>query len=640
VGAIFGILSLDGATVDPGELRRMGRAMAHRGPDGCEVLAMDHIGLGVCLMRVQVEDGWEAQPLHDSALGVTLVADARLDNREELAALLALDEQSLSTMADSMLLQAAWRRWGEQCVDHLIGDFTFAVWDHRAKRLHLVRDHMGQRGLFIHQAESIVVFASEVKALWAVDGVPRRLDPVGVARRLLLTLDPDPARTLYAQVRVLPGGCIESIDLNGRAAQRRYWRPHAGAQHLGRDEAYYLEAYRSIVEEAIACRVRRLERGGGLLMSGGFDSGMIAAIAAPILHGAGRKLTGIASVLPLGDRSAAKDARKAVAAFEGRPGLDLLYQEDDGADFFAQSETNFLREDSPMAVGPMRRRGYAALGGLRVRQVMDGHGGDYTVNGVAQGMLGRLLLQGKVSTFLREVRARRDFTRWSWMRIAFYDVLRPLMPEGWMRWLALVMRGGRPLWRDAMTCDTFAQEAMLEGGIAKDRLRDARVAAGKWEGRWQHMLWRIVNTACAQTPAAVHGLVLTRPFHDPRVVELGLALPSTLHFRNGRDRWLARTGMADCLPQSLLTRRPGNDREEPLLHEAIMAGADAELARLEQNGGEAARYVDPVRITAALASSHRSGMLVRNEAYRAAAALMMARFADWLEPRNSGDQEP
>ena len=83
MSAIFGILRFDGQPVSARELDRMGNMLAFRGPDGRQTVVADGIGLGHCLLRVNAEDWNEAQPIHDG--DVTLVADLRLDNREDLA---------------------------------------------------------------------------------------------------------------------------------------------------------------------------------------------------------------------------------------------------------------------------------------------------------------------------------------------------------------------------------------------------------------------------------------------------------------------------------------------------------------------------------------------------------------------------
>jgi asparagine synthase (glutamine-hydrolysing) len=107
-------------------------------------------------MRVTREDWNDARPLRDKAADLTLVADARLDNREELVDTLDIATDALCNMADSALILAAYKRWGEALVDHLLGDFAFALWDRLAQKLVLVRDHMGRRTLFYTRQALII----------------------------------------------------------------------------------------------------------------------------------------------------------------------------------------------------------------------------------------------------------------------------------------------------------------------------------------------------------------------------------------------------------------------------------------------------------------------------------------------------
>ena len=113
MSAIFGVLRFDGGEVGPRELERMGNVLAHRGPDGRRFVATGPIGLGHCLLRVNQEDLLEAQPLRDSEADLTLVADCRIDNREELAAAFSIGDEALLETPDSALILRAYRMWGE-----------------------------------------------------------------------------------------------------------------------------------------------------------------------------------------------------------------------------------------------------------------------------------------------------------------------------------------------------------------------------------------------------------------------------------------------------------------------------------------------------------------------------------------------
>ncbi|WP_086736900.1 asparagine synthetase B family protein [Erythrobacter colymbi] len=645
MSAIFGVLRRDGAPVAERTLDAMAAMLAHRGPDGRRVLALDNAGLGHCLMRVTAEDRFEAQPLHDPATGVTLVADLRLDNRETLAADCGIAADALAAMADSDVLLAAWRKWDEACLERLIGDFTIALRDHRRKRLYLARDGMGQRGLYVHAGEQIVAFASEVKPLFALPEVPQRLNEAGIARRLLVPVDPDPDVTLYEGVTILPGGTLRWFDDAGGGGERRFWEPHAAPEHVGRDDAYYLSTYRKVVEEAIACRVRRLEKPPCLMFSGGFDSGTIAAIAAPIMAARGQAVVAVTSVLNEGEQSPQGDSRALAEAFAGREGF-ALHTVARGTDTLVTGlEEGFARTGECFAFDYVRDAGFALGRREGARLAMDGHGGDYTVNMLDAGMLGRILLRGNLRRFGRELRARRAFTGRSHAAILYGDVLRPLIPQGLLRGLFDWRDASVPLWQRRFARDDFALRHIAGGGIDPRRLRHPRVNWRRWRERWLHMQHLMLSGPPVHTTiAAQHGLDFTRPFHDIRVVEFALAIPEHLQFREGRERWLARTALADCLPPSLIARKPGNTPERPGQEGMFAQAVPAALAMLERDGADspALRYVDMCKLRAQIsaAGSRAGGWREPVATMGAVNALVVARFVNWFDRRNGPPQEP
>ncbi|MCL9999653.1 MAG: asparagine synthase-related protein [Erythrobacter sp.] len=645
MSAIFGVLRRDGGAVEERALEAMARILAHRGPDGSRVLALDNAGLGHCLMRVTREDRLEAQPLHDPAAGVTLVADLRLDNREALASELGIGDDALAQMADSDVLLAAWRHWGDACLGKLIGDFTIALRDHRARRLYLARDGMGQRGLYLHAGEQIVAFASEIPALFALPEVPRALSEAGIARRLLVPVDPDPDVTLYDGVTYLPGGNLRWFDDAGGGGERRFWEPQAAPEHLGKDNAYYLEAYRAVVTEAIACRVRRLEKPPCLMFSGGFDSGTIAAVAAPIMAARGQAMIAVTSVLNEGESSPRGDSRALAEAFAGMPGLALHTVSRGEDSLLTRLEESFARSGECVTFNYVRAAGFALGRREGARLAMDGHGGDYTVNMLDAGMLGRILRRGHLRRFWRELRARRAFTRRSLAAILYGDVLRPLVPQRLMRAIFDWRDASVPLWQRRYVQGDFALRHVAGGMVDPRRLRHPRVAWQRWQARWLHMQrMMMLGPPTPATIAAAQGLDFTRPFHDIRIVALALAIPEHLQFRDGRERWLARTALADCLPPSLIARQPGNTPERPGQEAMFAQSLPAALAMLEEAGPEspAARYVDVGKLRAAVteAGSSREGRSNPIATSGAANAMLIARFVNWFSRGNGPSQEP
>ncbi|MEO9131214.1 MAG: asparagine synthase-related protein [Sphingomonas sp.] len=637
MSAIFGILRFDGAPVSARDVERMGKMLAFRGPDGQRSMVSERVGLGHCLLRVNLEDWHEAQPIEDGEL--TLVADLRLDNREALAAELGIEDADLRDMSDSALLLAAYRHWGDSCALHLLGDFTFAIWDAAARTLLIGRDHMGQRGLFYHHGEGLFVFATEVKALWAVEGVPRRLSDEAIGRRLLLAVDRVPGETYFDQITALPNATLLRIDSAGIATSTSYWEPHAAPQHLDRDEAYYLSAYRRTVEEAVACRVRRLIRQPALCFSGGFDSGSIAAFAGPIVAAQGRRVVAIASALAEGEhRPAVRDARAAAEAFRRYPFLDLHYYVRSADDsVFDDLETSFDTTHNTIGTLYVRRGIYRIAAAAGARLVMDGHGGDYTVNVRPGAMLGRILRRGHFRRFLREFRIRTHTTGEPTLRLLRNDVLPALLPLWLIAAMVSLRHGGVPAWRRSAVARDFAHSLFASGTVDPSRVRGGYPVHHRWRERWLHLLRKTALGAPVQsTLAAAHGLEFTRPFHDKRVVELGLALPEAVQFGNGQDRYLARRALADILPTSLLERRPGNDAEDPDLFRMARTSAPTALAeaRRSDREGRLSRYVDFERLEAMIADADETHRPDHHRLMVANLTITLARFVAWFDRTN------
>jgi asparagine synthase (glutamine-hydrolysing) len=450
---------------------------------------------------------------------------------------------------------------------------------------------------------------------------------------------------MYEGVRVLPGGVVHWYDDAGDSGERRFWEPHAAPEHVGQDDAHYLAAYRRIVEEATACRVRRLEQAPCLMFSGGFDSGTIAAVAGPIVAERGQAVIAVTSVLNEGEKSAQGDSRKLAEAFAGREGVALHAVARGEMSMVTGLEEGFARSGECFALDYVRDAGFALGRNEGARLAMDGHGGDYTVNMLDPGMLGRILLRGHVWRFWRELWARRAFTRRSLVAIVYGDVLRPLVPQRLMRaffdWRAA--RG--PVWQRRFAREDFAGKYVAGGRIDPDRLRHPRVAWQRWQGRWLHMQrLQLFGPPAMATKAAAHGLDFTRPFHDIRIVELALAIPEHLQFRDGRERWLARTAFADCLPPSLITRQPGNTPERPGQEAMFAQSLPEALAVLERDWPDspAARYVEISKLRAALAEGESGPLGWRNpeSTFGATNAMIVARFVNWFYRGNGPDQEP
>lgn len=139
------IWNRSGRPVEMGQLVQMTQLMEHRGPDGARHWVQGPIAMGHRALNTTPESSLERQPLLDEAAGLGLTFDGRIDNRDELKSVLAADRTNGRVETDAELVLAAYRKWGEECPQHLLGDFAFAIWDEPRKRLFCARDHLGVR---------------------------------------------------------------------------------------------------------------------------------------------------------------------------------------------------------------------------------------------------------------------------------------------------------------------------------------------------------------------------------------------------------------------------------------------------------------------------------------------------------------
>lgn len=287
MSGIFGIIRAPGVIVTDADLAPMAETLKHRGPDGIRYFARHNAGIGQCMLHSTPEAMHEVLPFRDEASGLTLTADARIDNREELLTKLGLRPAPAEVITDSQLILHAYHKWGERCVEHLLGDFVFALWDERAQALFVARDHMGCKPFYYHYGAGLFVFASSALAVARVPAVKATLNEGRVADFLVQELEGiDKTCSWFNEIsRMPPAQCGWFRDNTFR--YRQYWELQpADLSHLKTDDDY-LDAFTEIYTEAVRCRLRCNTEPASML-SGGLDSSTITAIARDQLVAEGR----------------------------------------------------------------------------------------------------------------------------------------------------------------------------------------------------------------------------------------------------------------------------------------------------------------------------------------------------------------
>ena len=277
MSGIVGMINCDGAPADRDLLLRMARRMEDRAPDGIGVWSSGHVGFGLATLRIA---GERAEPEEPHSLDgiVWIVADARIDSRDELIASLRAAGQNVEAGASSAaLILHAYRAFGEFFVEHLVGDFAFALWDAQARKLICARDHFGVRPFFYANQGNSWLFASDALSLLECASVTSAPDEEALGDLLIIGSFLDSGITAYRDIRRLRPAHKLVVE-SDRHIIRRYWTAPLDSEIRYRRKSDYVEHFSALFRCAVDDRSRASKV--AVEMSGGLDSTAVAAVVA------------------------------------------------------------------------------------------------------------------------------------------------------------------------------------------------------------------------------------------------------------------------------------------------------------------------------------------------------------------------
>src|SRR5262245_24008693 len=249
----------------------MSATLVHRGPDSDGSFVDGAVGLAARrLAIIDLEHG--DQPLANEDGTCTVVQNGEIYNYAELTHELERAGHRFRTRSDTETIVHAYEQWGLDFADRLRGMFAVAIWDSRERRLVLARDRFGIKPLYYRAVDGELAFASELDAL------PQgEIDPAAVDAFLAFNSIPAPL-SIFREIRKLPPGRL-LVWQDGEVELRRFARPGPLTPRDGEDEAELLEECRARLRDSVRAHLVA-DVPVGVLLSGGVDSGALAALAA------------------------------------------------------------------------------------------------------------------------------------------------------------------------------------------------------------------------------------------------------------------------------------------------------------------------------------------------------------------------
>ena len=591
MSGIFGTLTIDGSPSDPAALQRMLQSLLHRGVAGNATWCDGPIAMGQLALWPR-EDHKAVQVDHNDQH--VLVADVRLDNRDDLCRMFAC----ATGVPDQQLILRAYARWGEACPEHLLGDFAFAIWDAKEQRLFCARDHLGTRSFYYHQGTSNFLFATEIKALLAHGGVSRELDEGRIAD-YLGRIFADKTSTFYEAIKRLAPGHSLTVSAAGPRL-RCYWQLDPKLRIERASDDAYADEFRSILTTALGDRMRGTQP-IGVLLSGGLDSSALASIARQKRSEWGHSpLPTLSATFP---DFPAIDERAFIDVILAVGHMDPTFVSASDTSPLAEIDATLECEDEPF-YSPNLFVYWALAKAAKhrgLRALIDGVDGDTTV---CHGLeyVAELCGSGHWIRAVREARGLAKRFGHPTRRFLWHFGIGPGILQPFGHWCSRLVGNGAPKPPTTMSPD-FAKQVDWSGRLHEllgAQLRPARTL------RDSH--WRALTSALVphylevnDKAASAFGMDHRHPYFDRRLVEFCYGTPANQKLSEGWDRVVQRRAMENILPKQLQWRVSKSDWGEQFKHGFLNRDRERLESILAGDIGELGNYVD----AEALAATYR-----------------------------------
>ncbi len=259
-------------------LSKLVHSLQHRGPDRQDMHIDGSLGMGHTLFRTTFEADYDTQPatLDDN---VWITSSARIDDRKNLINKLGKrGEIALDKTPDHELILHAYNKWGEDCLEHLLGDFAFVIWDAKEKKIFCAKDRFGMRQLYYSYKNGELVLGNSLHTMLQYPGISSEISDDAVAGFLLFGSYTwlDKSLTIAKDIRsLLPAH--KMVFKNGKITISRYWDLPMDLPLLQyQKRSDYLDHFRNIFKTAVKDRLRTPSV--AISMSGGMDSSAVAAM--------------------------------------------------------------------------------------------------------------------------------------------------------------------------------------------------------------------------------------------------------------------------------------------------------------------------------------------------------------------------
>ena len=543
---------------DAAALRRMCDVIAHRGPDDDGFYTDGPVGIGMRRLSI-IDVAGGHQPICNETGTVWIVFNGEIYNHSDLRKHLEARGHRYKTNSDTETIVHLYEEYGRDCVNHLRGMFAFAIWDRERRSLFVARDRLGIKPLYYRLTSEAFLFGSEIKVILAHGGVRPEFHSAALPEYLAFGYLSG-EETFYNGIsKLLPGHRLE-LNEHGEIKIDQYWDLDTSSTEPVRDESYYVQTYREMLEQAVGSHLMS-DVPLGVFLSGGVDSSAVAALMTKIRKSPIETFSVGYTEQTYSELPYARTVAKHLNSVHH----EVLVSE---SDFFDSLPRLIWHEDEPI-VWPSSVSLYfvAKLARERVTVVLTGEGADETLGGYT-----------RYAFTLRNQAADRVYRSMTpeFLRKQIRGLIAdsPLIGAKLRRKLAHTCLGvDSASWSD-FYFDNFLSafnQAHQTQLLTDDTLRKLAPGSayqhvlGYWDNSKGELLQRLLYTdiktylvelLMKQDNMSMAASIESRvPFLDHKLVEFATRIPRDIQLDGLAGKVILKKAVEDLLPHSILYRR-------------------------------------------------------------------------------------
>lgn len=560
---IIGAIWTDPAkAIDAAVLARMTDCLRHRGPDDAGTHYSEYRvrppyetlpGIALGFRRLSIIDlATGHQPMSNEDGSVWVVFNGEIYNYEYLRRRLEGSGHRFRTDSDTETIVHLYEDEGPDCFTHLNGMFAVAIWDSNRRRLVLGRDRLGKKPLVYRQESGRLLFASELKSLLEVPGLPRELDPAAVDEYLTYQYVPHP-NTILRGYRKLPPG-HHAVWQDDKLDVKPYWQPDFTLERRVTKGAAK-ESLRELLDSAVQMRMRS-DVPLGAFLSGGIDSSLVVALMQKHSEQPVKTFT-----IGFPEKEYDESRYAALVAKYLKTDHHTLQVEPSAVEILSKLAWHY---DEPFGDSSAIPTWYLSrMTREHVTVALSGDGGDELFAGYPRY---RAVELGARLDWLSPLKSLLAARAWQWLPSSgrqksrvrqfkrFSEAL-SLSPERrYLDWISIFNERRRAdLYQDDFLARLSTDPAaFLRTAWHRSRGRDAVTAASLAD--------LVTYLPCdlmtkVDIASMAHGLEVRAPLLDYRVVEFSASLPMKLKYRRGRGKRLLFEAFGDLLPREIWRRK-------------------------------------------------------------------------------------